>query len=70
MREGVSTWRWTDRLPGVKATVVLNRTAHFSSVTDSDPFRSQRLIFFSSYKGRAEHQPWASAGAGALCWLD
>lgn len=42
-------------LLGVKVTLVLNRTAHFSSVTDSEPFRSQRLIFFSSWGGRAEH---------------
>lgn len=37
-------------LLGVKVTLVLNRTAHFSSVTDSEPFRSQRLIFFSSWR--------------------
>lgn len=43
----------------VKVTLVLNRTAHFSSVTDSEPFLSQRLIFFSSWGWRAEHpQPW------------
>lgn len=45
---GAGTCRWTERLPGFRATVVLNSTAHFSSVTDSEPFRSQRLIFFSS----------------------
>lgn len=50
---GAGTWRWTERLLGVRATVVLNRTAHFSSVTDSDPFRSQRLIFFSSWGGES-----------------
>lgn len=47
-RRGAGTWRCTVRLLGLRATVVLNRTAHFSSVTDSDPFRSQRFIFFSS----------------------
>lgn len=46
-------------LLGVKVTLVLKRTAHFSSVTDSEPFLSQRLIFFSSWGGRAENpQPW------------
>lgn len=50
---GTGTWRWTERLLGVRATVVLKRTAHFSSVTDSDPFRSQRLIFFSSWGGES-----------------
>lgn len=32
---------------GLSPTVQLNRTAHFSSVTDSEPFLSQRFIFFS-----------------------
>jgi hypothetical protein len=42
------TWSWTGSLLGPSTRLVEKSTAHFSSVTDSVPFRSHRLIFFRS----------------------
>lgn len=42
------TWSWMGSLLGPSVKLVEKSTAHFSSVTDSVPFRSQRLIFFRS----------------------
>lgn len=42
------TWSWIGSLLGLSVKLVEKSTAHFSSVTDSVPFRSHRLIFFRS----------------------
>lgn len=42
------TWSWMGSLLEPSVKLVENSTAHFSSVTDSVPFRSHRLIFFRS----------------------
>lgn len=44
-------------LPGPSVKLAEKSTAHFSSVTDSVPFRSHRLIFLRSrFLNRAEQQ--------------
>lgn len=43
------TWSWMGSLLGPSVRLVEKSTAHFSSVTDSVPFRSHRLIFFRSW---------------------
>lgn len=45
------TCSWMRSLLGPSVKLVEKSTAHFSSVTDSVPFRSQRLIFFRSCQG-------------------
>lgn len=42
------TWSWMGSLPGPSVKLAEKSTAHFSSVTDSVPFRSHRLIFLRS----------------------
>lgn len=61
-RGSVLTCSWMRSLLGPRVKLVEKSTAHFSSVTDSVPFRSQRLIFFRSCQGGEKGEEGRTGG--------